>query len=499
MNKKVTLLNIVLSLLLQLVGIVSGLIIPKLVLSVFGSSVNGLVSSINQFLNYIVLIEGGITGVISANLYKPLVQKDWQKTSSVLTTARAFYRKIGLIFIIYTIIIGVVYPRIVNTGYTSSYVFALTCVLSVGLLLQYMFSLTMTTLLNADKKIYVVSLLSIMLTLGNIGLVIAVVKFSPDIILLNAASAALFALKPIALGVYINKHYNLDWSISKDNALIRQRWNGFAINFAFFIHTSTDITVLTLMSDLKVVSVYSIYYLVVSKVCVLIHSIASGIEPTIGQAYAKNNIDELCQKLDLYEYIIFFSVGILFSMTGILITPFVQLYTAGITDTDYFQPIFGFILVFAEALYVLKYPHVTLSYAANKFKEITVPAYIEAIINIVVSVLLVNSLGLIGIAIGTASGMLYRMIFHIHFTSRLIPGRKQFVFYKKFLIMAIVTMVAIVLSQSVFPMKVLTVSSWLVHAIIYFLIFVFFYFVASVMFFKKEVECLLYYIKEDIK
>ena len=49
---------------LQVVTVISGFIIPKIILTNFGSSVNGLVSSLNQFLSYITLIEGGITGVV---------------------------------------------------------------------------------------------------------------------------------------------------------------------------------------------------------------------------------------------------------------------------------------------------------------------------------------------------------------------------------------------------------------------------------------------------
>lgn len=231
----------------------------------------------------------------------------------MLKTARSFYRKIGAIFIVYTGIIAVIYPKIVITGYEDSYIFLLTIILSIGLLLQYMFSLTMTTLLNADKKVYIVSFASIALTLGNIISVLVITNLYPDIIALKFCSAALYVLKPVVLGRYIRKRYDINWTTPKDYALIRQRWNGFAINFAFFIHTSTDITILTLFSDLETVSVYSVYYLIVSKMSVLIHSLASGIEPTIGQAYAKNDIEELHQKLDLYEFIIFFSVGFVHS------------------------------------------------------------------------------------------------------------------------------------------------------------------------------------------
>lgn len=496
MKNRVTLLNISLSLLLQVVSVISALIIPRLILSTFGSSVNGLTASITQFLNYIALVEGGITGVIAANLYKPLVDKDWGKLSSVLSTARSFYRKIGSIFIVYTIVIGIVYPHVVDTGFGSFYVFVLTGVLSVGLLLQYMFSLTMTTLLNADKKVYVVSGVSILLTSGNIGLVVLVVKCFPDIILLKAASAALFALMPLVFGIYIKRHYKINWNAPKNNDLIKQRWNGFAINLAFFIHISTDITILTFMSDLETVSVYSVYFLIVSKVSVLVHSIASGIEPTIGQAYAKNDMGELHEKLDLYEYIIFFSVGIVFALMALLITPFVQIYTDGVNDANYYQPLFGVLLVLAEALYLIKYPHLTLAYSANKFKEITVPAYIELTINIVVSIALIKPLGLIGLAIGTASGMLYRMIFHVFFTKKMIPDRRQSIFYRKLLIIIVATTLGALLCRFVFPFDSLTIYSWIVHGFVYGIVFVGVYAVASGLFFRREINYFVKYIKK---
>lgn len=58
--KKKTYLNIFCSTMAQLVTIISGLIVPRLLLGTFGSEANGLISSLTQFLNYISLVEGGI-------------------------------------------------------------------------------------------------------------------------------------------------------------------------------------------------------------------------------------------------------------------------------------------------------------------------------------------------------------------------------------------------------------------------------------------------------
>lgn len=71
MKNKVTLLNIASSLLLQVVSVISGLIVPRIILSCFGSDINGLVSSINQFLSYITLIEGGLQGLFQRIYISP--------------------------------------------------------------------------------------------------------------------------------------------------------------------------------------------------------------------------------------------------------------------------------------------------------------------------------------------------------------------------------------------------------------------------------------------
>ena len=126
---KITLLNTISSFILQIVLIINGFVIPKLILDAFGSDVNGLISSLTKFLQYIALVDGGITGVITAKLYKPLVDNDTIRISSILASAKKFYRRIGVVFIIYALILSVVYPLCFNTGFSFVYVMALALIL----------------------------------------------------------------------------------------------------------------------------------------------------------------------------------------------------------------------------------------------------------------------------------------------------------------------------------------------------------------------------------
>ena len=482
-------------LILQFFTLISGFILPKIILTCFGSEVNGLVSSLNQFLSYITLVEGGITGVIVANLYKPIVEQDNNKISSVLVTADRFYKKIGALFIAYSVILSIIYPLHFKTEFTFSYVCSLTLILSLTLLIQYMYSLTLRTLLNADKKGYVVNFTQTLIVIFNVLFALISVFIYPSIHVLKLISGSLFLLQPLIFNRYVKKNYKIDWKVEPDNSLIKSRWNGFAINLAAFIHNSTDVTVLTFLANLKTVSIYSVYSLVSSGIKQVIDACLSGIAHTVGQAYAKKNWKELNQKLDIYEYIVLILVFFLFTVTALLITPFVQLYTKDIVDTDYNQPLFGFLLVLAEALYLIKLPHLNLAYSANKFKEITVPAYIEAMLNIMISVALVKWIGLIGVTIGTIVGMTYRMVFHVYYTSKIVPGRAQCIFYRKLFLFAAGAGGGFVFCYKLLPLQTVTVGSWIVHAIFYCVVMGAILLAISILFFQNEMKFFWKYVK----
>lgn len=491
--KKITLLNISTSLFLQFITIISGFIIPKIILETFGSEVNGLVSSITQFLNYVTLIEGGIGGVVLANLYKPLYNNDVDMISSIINTANRFYRKIGFIFILYTIGLALIYPLIFESSFSYLYVSTLTLILSLSLFIQYMFSLTLRNLLTADKKVYIVSLIQIVITLLNILFTYLCVKICPSIHFLKLMLGIVFLIQPLILSIYVKKEYNLKRNAIYDNKLLESRWNGFAINLASFIHNSTDIAILTIFTNLSLVSVYSVFCLVSGGLKQVISSVATGINPTIGKSYASGDLNDLNMKFDMYEYIIFMLVFIFFGTAMFLINPFIQLYTAKISDAQYNQPLFGCLLLISEALYLIKFPHLNLAYAANKFKELTIPSFFEAMINIVISIILVWKYGLIGVTIGTIVAMIYRMIFHIKFTKRLIPSRKISTFYKKMIIFLITYLIGSIVILF-FPITEITIISWILHGTVYMIIYTILYLIMSIIFYKKELMYLKKYL-----
>ena len=72
MRGRKTLKNTIYGLLYEATAIICNLILPRIILSSFGSQYNGVIGSITQFLNVIALFQSGIGGVTIAALYKPL-------------------------------------------------------------------------------------------------------------------------------------------------------------------------------------------------------------------------------------------------------------------------------------------------------------------------------------------------------------------------------------------------------------------------------------------
>lgn len=484
----VTLLNAISSFILQIVTIITGFIIPRFILTIFGSEVNGLVSSLNQFLGYISLLEGGISSVIMANLYKPLAENDAQKISSIVKTAQKFFNKIGIIFIVYTIILAIIYPLFFNKTFDYIYICSLTFILSLTSYIQYVFALSYKLLLTANRKVYIVSFTQIITTILNVIIFGILIKIFPNIHVLKLLSALIFIIQPIVYRKYTNKFFKIDKQIREDKSLLKSRWDGFGINIAAFMHYNTDIVILTIFSNLKVVSIYSVYALVANGLRQLIVAISTGISPTIGQAYAKQNIDDLKSKFDKYEFVITFLTTFCFTIAGLLITPFVMVYTSKVVDTNYYQPTFGILLILSEAVFCLKEPFVCLAYSANKFKDIKIHAYIEALLNMLISIFLVRRFSLIGVAIGTLIAMLYRTSFHIFYLKKHIINRPIIKFLKKVLLFSIGIVFVTLFAIFVFP---ITEFSWLnlvLKGLIYSTILFIVLMILSFVCYKEEVK-----------
>ncbi|WP_249594889.1 lipopolysaccharide biosynthesis protein [Peribacillus frigoritolerans] len=495
MRSKKALLNITYSLLLQLVTVVSSFIIPIYIIGTFGSNVNGVVVSITQFLSYITLLESGVGGVVRAALYKPLAKKDVIQISRIVKATEKFFKVIAYLFIGYILIIAILFPSIVSGEFDGIYLTTLVMIIGTSTFIQYYFGITYSVLLQADQKRYITSVLQILTLIANTILTVVLINIGFGIHIVLLGSAIIFVCRPILLQVYVKRKYNLISNCEEDKTAIKQRWDGLGHHVAFFLHRNTDVVVLTLFTNIREVSVYSVYYMVVAGIQKLVNSLSAGVEAAFGNMIAKEEKSALDRNFRLYEFVSYTATTILFTSAGLLILPFVQIYTDGITDADYYRPLFAYVLVAAEAIYCIRLPYHAVVLAAGHFKQTKNGAYTEAIINIVLSIILVNYLGILGVAIATLVAISFRTIQYAIYLSKNILQRNLFIFVKR-VIVSIIAVVMSVLSTNLVPtMEINTYLDWVVYAIIITIFSLTINILLSIVFYKDDIRRILGIVK----
>lgn len=424
--------NIVVSLGCQITTLFCGFIVPRLLIGAFGSETYGITTSITQFLAYITLLEGGIGGVARAALYDPLARNDREAIGDVVSEIHRFFRVIAYVFVAYALILACSFHRISRvTCMDWMTTFLLVIVISVSSFGQYYIGISNTVLLQAAQKSYITNAVSIAATVVNTILVVVLVYAGCGIITVKLVSSCIFFLRPVAQWLYVRYNFQIRHTSAARKKVLSQKWEGLGQHIAFFLHSNTDVVVLTCLADLSSVAVYSVYNMVVSHIQNLAVSCVSGMEAMFGDMLAKKEYDQLHKTFGYYETLISVVAMILFSVTAVMLLPFVRIYTAGITDADYIAPVFSILLVLSGVLYCLRMPYHSLVIAAGHFRQTRTAAYAEVVINVVFSVLLVRKYHLIGVAAATVAATAFRFGYYVFYLSRNIFQRRLRLFAKR--------------------------------------------------------------------
>lgn len=410
-NKK----NFVSAIIYQFIHIIYGLAVPRIILLYFGSEINGLISSITQFLSFITLLEGGLGAVILAELYLPIENKDNERICRILASSQTFFNKISWLYICYTIILGIVYALCVKESFTFAFIFTLTIILSLTTLAEYLFSITYRLFLQADQKIYISNYVSAAMMLVNIVVAIVSVRLFPEIRVFKAFSAIVFFIQPIVLRRFIPDEFKHLKTKTLEKYDLKDRWSGFAQNLAHFVNMNTDIILITVFCRISEVSVYSVYMLAINALRMIVSTVANSYQSALGKYIAKNDENTLQNNFNKFTLLLSGATVVLFGTCLLLINQFVSIYTTNVNDINYYRPFFAAVILLANVVYCLREPFRLLILAAGKFKETNFGSVMEAVINVTISIIFIQRLGLIGVAFGTLAAMLYRMIYFMLF------------------------------------------------------------------------------------
>lgn len=466
MRSRKAIVNIFTSLLFQSITVICGFIIPKLIIKNYGSNVNGVITSITQFLAYITLLESGFGPVVKSVLYGPIARNDKSKIEEILKSSEKFFRTISYIFIAYILILCCVLPFILSKEFNVFFSLSLIVIISISIFSEYYFGMTYRLFLQAEQKTYVINIIRIGTLIVNTILIIVLVHIGANIQIVKLGSALIFILRPILQNLYVKKKYDINIKAAKSEYKIKQKWDGLAQHIASVVHNNTDVVILTLFINTVEVSVYSIYTLVVSGIRNLIQAFTGGVDASFGDMIAKGEKENLRRSFKTYEGFYYTISSIIGISTIFLILPFVSIYTKGIHDADYIRPLFAYLIVLAEFMWIIRLPYSSITLAAGHFRETQKGAWIEAGTNILLSMILVWKFGIVGVAIGTLTAMTIRTIEFMYHASKYILERNIWESFTRLGIIIIELLIVFVIYKVIPHIDVTNYINWIIQAII---------------------------------
>lgn len=401
----------------------------------------------------------GIAGSTRFSLYKVLANNDIKGISGIVNATEKYMRKIGFVLLAYIGVLAFVYPYIASTSLPAFEVGLLVLIIGASSFSQYFFGITYQILLTADQRLYIYHAIAAAATILNTIIAVILMKAGQNIFIVKLGSAVIYVLVPVILSLYVRKTYKIDKCVLPDKTALKGRWDVMWHSIANIVHDNTDLVVLTVFTDVKQVSVYTVHYLVINGLYKLLSIFTNSLEAAFGNMFAKKETKTAYKNLELYEFFMCSFVSVVFSCALVLIVPFVKLYTKEIDDVNYIEPLFAAIAVVAQMVMCIRQPYLTIVRAAGHYKQTRNGALAEAGLNIVISVILTHFFGIVGVAIGTLAANLFRTLQFANYLKKDILNRPL----RKPLLMMLWTafnvLAVYIVSHQIF--KVIIISSWL--------------------------------------
>lgn len=442
--------NIIFGLLSQVLTIVISLVVPRLVLVNLGSEVNGLTHSISSLFTYLSLLEAGVGKATNQALYKPLAADDKRAISSIMAATNIYYRKTGVVYAVILLLFALVYTFFVETTIPQWVVFSVIILSGASSVVSYFVQGKYRVLMEAEGRGYVLTNIS---SIYNI--VVAVCKIALLILGFGIVEiqCMYFFFSLVQMGIiilYVRRWYQwLDLKTEPDFKAISQKNYVLLHQITGMIFNNTDTLLLTAFTNLKTVSVYSMYSTFYTMIRTVINTFSFSYSYALGQVFHADK-DRFAKLHDVYEV---YNMCLTFSLMSILhlmILPFMKIYTSGITDINYID---SWIPVLFTAINLLSSGRASSGLVidfSQHFEQTKDRAILETAINLIVSVIGVLAVGIYGVLLGTVAALLYRTNDMIIYANRLL-NRKPWITYKRWLINLLVFLVVSTVGSRLLP------------------------------------------------
>lgn len=487
------------SFLMQVVNLIINMILPPMIIGVYGSKINGLVSSIKQLMSYVSLVGAGISVSTTQSLYRPLAKQDYKKINGILNAANSMFSKAGVIFSILALITSFIYPIMLKDSINYYSVMILVIVMSISGASEFFVVGKYRVLLYADQKAYVSSLVdAIGLTIGFI-LTFIMIKMNANIILVQLTASSVYFLRMIILSIYVKKKYNYINTKEKPiESAVANKNSAFIHQLTGLVTLSSQTIILTTFIGLEAASIYAVYNVVFSGLQSICNHTVSAVAPFLGRVKALNEYEELKIKFGKVEFIYSSILTYIYSVSSVMIIPFISIYVDSSSDINYIDYRVAYLFVIISFFNTLRLLSQSMINVSGHFKETRNRAILEASICLILQLILVQYIGIYGVLIGTAFALGWRCIDIVIYTNKYIIKQKNNRSFIRIIKTIIISIILLLINIFILPINIQNYFDWIIFGVLYSCISIILILLLNIILEKDELNYFYYKFKKFI-
>lgn len=411
-------------------------------LGAYGDKVNGVVQAALQMSTYLILFQTGMSAAYQYHMYAPLSDSDYPRISSLFGgLQRSMLRVTGKMLMIALVVIPVYSALLLNQGVQYWDTLLILAAVGIRISAPFYYTLPERCLIEIKEKKYIVVTVEGVKDIITIIAEILLIRFTPlPLPLILCVNLVFLALSKLVYRRQVLKLYGpaFDPKAAPEYVASKMTNAVYAHQISSMVTSNTDNVVLSLLSSLKNVTVYSAFATLVSYPNVVIFRIIEGMRATLALKITRGDEDSYSAFKELLAFS-FFCICVCVPVFLQLANPFVSLWIG----SEYVIPMLPLVLF---ALLLADHLFMPVIYAARdargmyaESKKFTIA---QAIVNLVISVALASFLGITGVLAGTiAAAYLVLQPGNFRLVYKQVFGRKLTI-YRDFAIAAAICTVS---------------------------------------------------------
>jgi O-antigen/teichoic acid export membrane protein len=396
--------NFAWSMVSSILSAVLGFISRTVFINILGMTYLGVNGLFTNILSMLSLTELGVGTAITFSLYKPLADNDVEKIKSLMHFYKGAYQTIALVVTCLGLAVLPFLGVIVKGGGGIEHIPLIYLIFLFNTAYSYLFTYK-RTLLSADQKSYLITNINMVISIATITIQLVVLMVFHNYFWYLISASIIGVAQNFYVNHYIDKRY--PYLLEKNyKKLSNEEKQPIVKNVkAMMLHklgdlciNQTDNVIISSFINVTVVGLVSNYTLIINGVNSFIKNIFDAASASWGHLIATENEEKRLEVFKGYNFLAFWFFGWATVCFYILINPFITLWIG--SERIISQPILNLILI-NYYLVGMRVPVYSVKSSAGIYVQDKFVPLIQSAINLIVSIIGVQYLGLAGVFIGT--------------------------------------------------------------------------------------------------